>query len=305
MVFGRVRDLITGLVYHDAVAVFCFVLSLALCTTEIYIFINEHNGNELEVSFLDVGQGDSILITTPQNHLVLIDGGPPTSEVLSEIGKVIPFYRRRIDIVIATHPDADHIGGLPKVIQKYKPTLLLESGIHVDTWIDQSLMKKVEENNTDVLRARKGMKIYFDEYKHTELEILFPDRNVDGWVKNTNDASIVSRLKHKNVSFLSTGDAPMSIEEYLLPFMSHTDVIKVGHHGSKTSTAKSFVKKLTPTFSVVSAGKKNRYGHPNENVISLLNSENTNILETSKCGTITFKSDGVKLLPIDGKCVLK
>jgi competence protein ComEC len=236
--------------------------------------------------------------------LVLIDGGASNSAVLSEIGKVIPFYRKHISIIISTHPDADHIGGLPKVIEKYNPSLFLESGVRSDTWIDKKLRNGIYQNNIDAIRARRGMKIHFED---TFLEILFPDRNVSEWAKKTNDASIVTRLEYKDTSFMFTGDSPISIENYLntAGYLKQTDVLKVGHHGSKTSTMDAFVKKLSPKHAVISSGRKNKYGHPHNDVMNILKENEVTISSTAECGTIAFKSDGARVLPIDESCVVK
>jgi competence protein ComEC len=258
------------------------------------VYVNEIHADSLKVSFLDVGQGDATLIETPNRQKILIDGGQSNSPILSRLGEVIPFYRRRINIVIATHPDADHIGGLPKVIERYEPQLIFESGVHVDTWIDKSLQNVINERSIPSLRARKGMKILSG---NVSLEILFPDRNVDSWIKKTNDASIVARLEYGSTSFMFMGDSPVGIEHLLTSGNSlmHTDVLKVGHHGSRTSTSDEFVKSISPRIAIISSGKKNRYGHPHEEVLHVLEKNMVEFFRTDVHGTVQIQSDGEQL----------
>lgn len=295
-----IRELITGLVYHAATPAICVLLMLALCMVLIYMYQNEVGKRNLQVSFLDVGQGDAILIQTPNRQSLLIDGGQPTSPILSKIGEVVPFYNHHVDIIMATHPDADHIGGLPKVVQKYSPQLVLESGIHVDTWIDKSLQKIIADNDIQTLRARKGMTIVFGTSSlnsiSVTLKILFPDRNVDSWTKKTNNASIVARLEYGSTSFMFTGDSPIAIESFLVSSLQETNVLKVGHHGSRTSTLDLFIEKLSPIYAIISVGKKNRYGHPRQEVLDTLEENNVKVLRTDEEGTITIESDGKKIL---------
>lgn len=272
----------------------CVVLSVVLCAIDVYVYANEVHADLLKVSFLDVGQGDATLIQMPGRQTILIDGGQSNSPILSRLGEVIPFYRHRINIIIATHPDADHIGGLPKVIERYEPQLVLESGVHVDTWIDESFQKKIAEKNIPSLRARKGMKILSGS---VSLEILFPDRNVDLWIKKTNDASIVARLEYSSTSFMFMGDSPVGVEHLLVSkkALAHIDVLKVGHHGSRTSTSDEFVKKISTKFAVISAGKKNRYGHPHEEVLKVLEKNMVEVFRTDMRGTVQMQSDGKRL----------
>ncbi len=293
-IFKQTRELITGLVYHATTPLVCVILAVVLCAVDVYMYTNEVHTDLLKVSFLDVGQGDATLIQMPGRQTILIDGGQSNSPILSRLGEEIPFYRHRIDIVIATHPDADHIGGIPKVIERYDPQLVLESGVHADTWIDESLQKKIVERNIPALRARKGIKILSG---NASLEILFPDRNVDSWIKKTNDASIVARLEYSSTSFMFMGDSPVGVEHLLASkkALTHIDVLKVGHHGSRTSTSDEFVKKISPKFAVISAGKKNRYGHPHEEVLKVLEKNMVEVFRTDMRGTVQMQSDGKRL----------
>lgn len=263
----------------------------------LYVFVGlRNNKGLLTVAFLNVGQGDSIFIESPSGNQVLIDGGVGRG-VLRELSSVLKFYDRSIDVVIATHPDADHIGGLVDVLEKYKVDLILEPGVESDTNVYKSLEEKVSGLETSgkmkKILARSGMNI--DLGGGAVLEILFPEKDVEGW--ETNTASIIARLVYGENEFLLTGDSPSAIENYLVykKYNLTSDVLKAGHHGSRTSSSDNFVRAVNPEYVVISAGKDNRYGHPHKEVADLFNKLNIKTLRTDTVGRIVFKSDGVNL----------
>ena len=257
------------------------------------IFIETRNGT-LTVVFLDAGQGDATFIEAPNGNQVLIDGGPNKS-VLRQLSKVMPFYDRSIDIVIATHPDKDHIGGLPDVLQRYTVDFILESGAKNDTGISRAFESAILQNKIKRIFAKRGMAITLGD--DVFLNILFPDRDVSEVESNT--ASIVAQLVYKNTEFMFTGDSPKTIEEYLV-FLDgeklRSDVLKVGHHGSKTSSSESFVGYVSPEYAIISAGADNSYGHPHKEVVEILNQFGSAILNTKDNGAIIFKSDGENIV---------
>src|SRR3990167_1629761 len=257
------------------------------------IFIETRNGT-LTVVFLDAGQGDAIFIEAPNGNQVLIDGGPNKS-VLRQLSKVMPFYDRSIDIVIATHPDKDHIGGLPDVLQRYTVDFILESGVKNDTGTSRAFESAILQNKIKKIFAKRGMAITLGD--DVFLNILFPDRDVSEVESNT--ASIVAQLVYKNTEFMFTGDSPKTIEEYLV-FLDgeklRSDVLKVGHHGSKTSSSESFVGYVSPEYAIISAGADNSYGHPHKEVVEILNQFGSAILNTKDNGAIIFKSDGENIV---------
>ncbi len=246
----------------------------------------------MTVAFLNIGQGDSIFIESPSGNQVLIDGGPDRS-VLREISKVIPFYDRNIDLVLATHPDADHIGGLVDIISRYKVGLFMEPGTESDTSIYKELETRIKKPEINKIEARQGMVV--DLGSGAMLEILFPVLDPSGM--ETNTSSIVARLVYGESEFLLTGDSPLNIEDYLVDsgVDLDSDVLKAGHHGSKTSTSETFVKAVDPEYAVISAGKDNRYGHPHQEVLNILEKNNVKVLNTATEGRIIFKTDGVNL----------
>ncbi len=268
-------------------------LLIALCAVNFFIWsavFAETRGGVLTVAFLDVGQGDAIFIESPNGNQMLIDGGPGVA-VLKPLGEMMPFYDRSIDVVIATHPDADHIGGLPEVLRRYDVETFLDPGISSDTGIYKALVQSIGLAGVEYVVARRGMTI--DLGDDTKLEILFPDRDMEG--ADTNDASIVAKLTYGSTSFLLTGDSPQKIEKYLVSIDGKNldvDVLKAGHHGSRTSTSAAFLGAASPDYAIISTGKNNRYGHPHKEVMELLQQFDVKVLRTDEDGTIVLKSDG-------------
>lgn len=271
-----------------------FLGLLFVATFFVWYAVFAESDRSLTVAFLNVGQGDSILIDTPNNQQILIDGGP-NRQVLAEISKVMPFYDRSIDVVIATHPDSDHIGGLPEVLERYDVDFFIEPGAESTNAVSKELEKIVEEKKIKKVLARRGMKLVISDNAY--LLILFPDRDVSRM--DTNDASIVAKLVYGNTSFLFTGDSPQKIEKYLISIDSEgldVDVLKAGHHGSKTSSSESFIGYTSPDYAIISAGKNNRYGHPHQEAIDILEKFGVKILRTDLLGSIILKSDGENIL---------
>lgn len=268
-------------------------LIVALILSNIFVwlaFYQRQPSDTLSVYFLDIGQGDAIFIDSPSHGRVLIDGGP-NRKVLSELGKILPFADRRIDVMIETHPDKDHIGGLPEVISRYQVGMFLEPGVESENMIDDELKRRVEENNIPKLLARRGMVVNFGD--GVKLQILFPNQDVSKW--ETNRASIVARLVYGDTSFLLTGDSPTQIENVLInldPRILDADVLKAGHHGSHTSTSLTYAEAVSPEYALISVGKDNPYGHPHKEVLDILEKVGSKILSTAERGTIKFETDG-------------
>lgn len=276
--------------YHREV-----VLGVLLLTTLlVWLAVWEKTpGKTLRVSFLDIGQGDAILIQTPGKHQMLIDGGR-NKKVISEIGKLLPFGDRSLDVLMSTHPDADHIGGLPEVVNRYKVGFYLEPGVESDNSLDDELNARLEKKKVRGMLARRGQVIDFGD--GVKLAILFPNQDVSKW--ETNDASIVAKLVYGNESFLFTGDSPIKSENILMSLdkkILDSDVLKAGHHGSRTSSSYSYVAAVSPAIAIISAGKDNTYGHPHKEVLNILSRAGADILSTIEEGTITLVTDGQTL----------
>jgi len=271
------------------------ILALLIITICIWhAVIREDRAGKLTVSFLDIGQGDSIFIDAPSGRQVLIDGGKNRS-VLRELSKVMPWYDRTIDVVIGTHPDQDHIGGLPDVLTRYKVSLVVESSVKDEGGTDaaalESAAAKEAGEGARRLIAERGQVIELGA--GTYLEILFPDRDVPSI--ETNTGSVVARLVYGGTSLMLTGDSPQSIEKYLVKLDADaltSDVLKAGHHGSRTSSSELFVGFVSPEYAIYSRGCDNSYGHPHDKVVELFKKFEILTLDTCTDGTITFVSDG-------------
>jgi competence protein ComEC len=262
----------------------------------LYLTIYPHDSKYLKVVFLDVGQGDAIYIEAPNGKQMLIDGGPDAT-LLSSLSKVMPFADRSLDMIVATHADMDHIGGFPVLLDNYKVKSILENGATSDTKIFSSLEDKILKKKINKIIAHRGMRIILDDKKNIYFDILFPDRDVSNM--ESNDGSIVGKLVYGKNSFMLTGDATVYTEN-LIEWNEdektlHSDVLKLGHHGSRTSSSILWLEKVNPEVAIISAGKNNRYGHPHKEILNRLNSIKIPFLSTADLGNIIFKSDGIKL----------
>ena len=245
----------------------------------------------LEVTFFDVGQGDSIFIETSNKYQVLIDGGPSSSILLEKLGKAMPFYDRTIDLIILTHPESDHYKGLFEVLERYKIENILWTGILRDTNEWQEWMSLIEKEGVEIKIAEAGQRIILDNSSY--IDILHPFKKLEGQeIKNSNDSSIVAYLSFNNISFLFTGDIAKKTELELIKKDIKADVLKVAHHGSKTSSSIEFLEAVLPDIAVIQVGKDNSYGHPHLEVLANLEQFGIEVLRTDKIGDIRIISDG-------------
>ncbi|HEY4479506.1 MAG TPA: MBL fold metallo-hydrolase [Candidatus Paceibacterota bacterium] len=246
----------------------------------------------LKVDFLNVGQGDAIFIESPTATQVIVDGGPD-KKILSELGDIMPFYDKFIDLLVVTNPDKDHFAGFIDVLSFYKVGNVLVPGTKTDTAVYKEFERLLKEKNITPIVARRGQ--VFDLGGGALFTVLFPDRDVS--TLGTNEGSIVARLSYGNNSVLFMGDAPSNIEAYLEDLDGEalrSTILKVGHHGSKTSTSDDFVKMVKPEMALISAGADNKYGHPHKEVTDILTKEKIEILGTYKDGRTVFYSNGLE-----------
>lgn len=271
---------------------FFLILNISIWSA---IYIQGHG--KLKVDFLDVGQGDSIYIEAPNGNKILIDGGLDR-KVLSSLGNVLPFANKKIDVVLATHPDADHIGGLPFVFDNYKVSAYIDNGAKSGTTVFKTLENKIESEKSQRVKAKAGMRIILDQDKNIVFDVLSPYMNVQK-VNDTNMGSIVGRLTYGSSTFMFTGDAPINVEQNLAKRFGgslESAVLKVGHHGSKTSSSEVFLKSVNPQFAIISVSLKNMYGHPHKNVTDLLDKLGIKTLRTSEEGTVRCESGGGEII---------
>lgn len=252
----------------------------------------------LEVNFFDIGQGDSIFIETPQKHQILIDGGP-TSAILEKLAKEMPFWDRSLDLIILTHPEADHLAGLIEVLKRYKVENILWTGVVKDTSEYKEWIKSIEDERAKIKIAQAGQKVICstENVEQCYLEIFYPLENLEGqFFEDSNDISIVAKLVFEDNSFLFTGDIYKSGEQELIIRSNlNSNVLKVAHHGSKTSSSDEFIKRVSPEIAVIQAGKDNRYGHPHQEVLETLIKYDITLLRTDRDGDIKIISNGSNL----------
>jgi competence protein ComEC len=247
----------------------------------------------LTVFFLDVGQGDAAALRTPGGRWVVIDGGPRTLEGDAGRRVVLPFLRRagvgRLAAVVATHGDADHLGGLPAVIDALDPELVLEPGEPLGRPLYLEFLAAVEASNARWHAARAGDRIELDG---VTLEVLSPDSLWLATPLDVNDHGVVLRATFGAVRVLFQGDAGLPVEARLAGTVGPVELLKVGHHGSRTATGEAWLDELTPRAAVISVGRANRYGHPAPEVVARLARRGIAVLRTDQHGTITFSTDG-------------
>lgn len=269
---------------------------LLFCIIDMVIWmmvVRLDRAGTLTIAFLDVGQGDGIYIEAPNGNQILIDGGPG-AKTLRSLGKVMPFFDRSLDLVIATHADQDHVGGLPLVLERFHVSGVMTSDNSTDTGAYKAFEQEIQDEHAKRVFARRGEKIILDE--GVALEILFPEGSTKGW--DTNTGSIVARLTYGDTSFVFTGDSPSSIEHYLVGRYGASlasTVLKLGHHGSRTSSSREFLSVVDPEYAIISAGYDNAYGHPHQEVVDTLKELGIPSLSTIDKGTIIFETDGETL----------
>lgn len=256
--------------------------------------------NILMVDMLDVGQGDGMVIRTPDNRVITIDGGSTSVTSVGEY-RIIPFLKAEgvgaIDYAIVSHTDEDHVNGLEEMIEKSAVggvkirNLVMPDCMSKDERYSE-LLKKAEDYNIKVLYIKKGDRLQFGKIY---FRCLAPITNKS--YENKNDSSTVLSLEYERFSMLFTGDISSQVEEELKNnIRSHYTFLKVAHHGSKYSTSEAFLSWINPDYSVISVGEYNLYGHPHQELIKRLETSGSNVLRTDKSGGITVKCDGEKMV---------
>lgn len=219
--------------------------------------------------FLDVGQGDAILIKTPNNHQIIIDGGPK-NYVLEELQAVLPFFDKTIDLMVLTHPHADHVDGLVEVLKRYDVDNVLITGIDYDNPTYEEFFREIKNKGVKVFVAESNFNFKFGE---VVLDVLYPSRQMLGKrIDNLNNSSIVMRVVYRDKKLLLTGDMEQEEEALLIKSGADlkADILKVGHHGSRTSTSSKFLSLVKPKIAIIQCGRNNSFGHPHVETIKNL-----------------------------------
>ncbi len=255
-----------------------------------YYFFTIHREDRLQVHFFDVGQGDSILLITPDKKYILVDGGPG-DEVMEGLGKTIPFWQDRFDYVIATHGDSDHITGLVDVFERYGVDNFIYNGEQKDTLVYKKLMNLVNESGADIIKttSKNDLQIGCCLY----IDMLWPIEGYDETL-GSNDSSVSFVASYKEFDIYLAGDLSSSYELQMLSSKNYdVEVHKASHHGSKTGSPEELFGLIQPDISIISAGKDNRYGHPHKEVLEVLKQNNIMYYRTDYYGNISIFTNGV------------
>jgi competence protein ComEC len=288
---GRLREIWVS--FTQRLSTKLLIGGLALAVILAWIAALQMPDGHLHVHFLDVGQGDAILIQCPHGQQILVDGGPSPSLLLSHLGRRMPFWDHSLDLVVLTHPEEDHLGGLVEVLTRYDVSLVLDSGqgctsATCDAW--RSLM---EEKEIPYRRAQSGMRLELGQ--GVQIEVLHPPTPLmTNTASDINNNSIVLRLEYGRFSTLLAGDVQWEAEQVLLSSGQPLDslVLKVPHHGGDASLTEPFLEAVSPEVAIISVGSDNRFGHPHEVTLEKLHGIST--YRTDQQRNIEVASDGVQ-----------
>jgi competence protein ComEC len=265
---------------------------IIVCVSVIYAVFTS---KDLHVVFLDVGQGDAVLISQG-THQILIDGGPDGTVLLEELSTYMPFWDRTIEVVVATHPDSDHIDGLIDVFGHYHVKQLWHTSAAKDTATYKKLMHRAHmEDDIELIDAYNGLKAM---YANAVFEVIYPYSDDVADQNDVNDTSITTILNIADEKFYFGGDLTSEIED-ALP-IDDVGVLKASHHGSNSSTSAYFLQKLQPRDVIISSGAHNRYGHPHDDVLTRVYRSGADVYRTDQWGSVEYvcKQDfGCRILP--------
>ncbi len=252
------------------------------------IIVGGFSPKTFQISFLDVGQGDAIYVRSQSGTNILIDGGPD-GNVIKRLSEVMPRFDRTIDLVVATHADVDHLSGLIDVVRRFKVGGVIVTSASSSTVLDELFMAEISKRNIPVYSLHAGDSVSLGG--GVVLRVLLPYVDEVFGEAETNESSLVALLTHKDFSALLTGDADVGREALIIGdavLPESVTVLKLGHHGSRTSTGNSLLSSTRPEVGILSFGSKNRYGHPHQEVLERLKRHNVPFYSTASSGTISF-----------------
>jgi beta-lactamase superfamily II metal-dependent hydrolase len=243
------------------------------------------HAHDYTLKFIDIGQGDAVIIRTPTNCTMVVDGGP-LNNLTDQIHKHLPATENKIDLMVLSHPHLDHMGGLIQLLNRYKVEHLFTTGVMYESSF-----------YTEFINRTKNTKVTYPKTNQTynlcgiEIKVIYPIESLIGQtLKNVNDASIVLQLKIKDTKIYLSGDAEHEAEEEILGLNINldADIMKAGHHGSRTSNSIEILNKVSPDYLIIQSGKGNSYNHPHYETIDKANQINAKVLRNDVEGTITF-----------------
>lgn len=252
-----------------------------------FLMLREESSDQLTLAFLDVGQGDAVLISKPRQYDLLIDGGPDPI-VLSRLSDILPWYDREIDVIFLTHNHADHYQGLLAVLDKYKVGELIVSALAEP--LPAPLLDSLKRHKLSYTKMPAGTQLQLDQT--TKLKALWPVAETP--IADMNDRSLVLELVSGERKVWLAGDAGVAVEEALLKnnLVEDVDIFKLSHHGSDTANSEEFLELLRPEWVVAQAGAGNSFGHPNRRIIKRAERVGAQMLRNDERGTIVFQTDG-------------
>jgi len=267
--------------------------ALALIAVLAWVAVPSLPDGKLHVYFLDVGQGDAILLRSPGGRTILVDGGPDPLLLTSRLGQVLPFWQRRIDLVVATHADQDHLAGLVPVVEHYDVARAMESPLMGDDPLSSHWHQLLDATGTEVILCQRGMRVSLGE--DLDLRILHPSADASpSAADDDNRNSVVIQVIAGRCRVLLTADIDALAEQELLDAGEPlgATLLKVAHHGAESSTSATFLDAVDPQLAVISVGEDNTFGHPSDGVLARLEAADCQILRTDLYGTVELITDG-------------
>ena len=269
-----------------------FYCLIAIIAIFLYLDYTKINSKYFQINYLDIGQGDSILIITPENQKILIDTGL-IGNLNKKFKKYISFFDKEIDLFMLTHPDSDHIGDVLNILKNYQiKQIVLPKSIQQNAEF-KILLNNIKSEKIPFLFANSETDLKIG--KNVFIDFLYPFKNTSTKEQNIfNNSSLVFKVVYKENSFLFSGDAEAKQEKMILQSIQNlkADIYQAGHHGSKTSSSEIFLQAIQPKITIISAEKDNSFGHPHKDVIKSLKNKGSIIYQTAEEGDITFYSDG-------------
>ena len=257
---------------------------IIILLTLSFLLFSLKEENNLKVSFLDIGQGDSILVSVNDLN-ILIDGGP-NNLLLHELGEGLPWHERKIDYLVISHYHADHFVGFIELINKYEIGEVLVTDHRPDDFLYHVFMNKLKEYNNTVTVVNQGDRFQISEGVYFDIILA------DCIHEDYNDNSIVLKFKYYNTKILFTGDLTSVQEKTILNKDLGSEILKVGHHGSRWSSSKEFLEAIQPKVCIIQSGRDNSFGHPHKEAVERLEGIGCEIYNTQFNNTITLTSDG-------------
>jgi competence protein ComEC len=252
------------------------------------------NDTKLRAYFLDVGQGDAILLSYPTGEHILVDTGKD-SQIFRQLDKVLPWYDKTIEYVLLTHGDLDHVGAMLDILDRYQVKKVFVSEFFGKIEVEQEILERLKTEGAVVEVLKQGDILTFGTQISNTFKIIHPSPDCFIKYNNENDCSLVGLVTYGENTLLLTGDIGKSVEKEIMQYISKpVSILKVAHHGSKNSTDAEFISKIKPEYSIISVGE-NGYGHPAPEVLSTLTHASSTIWSTKEAATIVAASDGTSI----------